>query len=281
MATKTEDLLQILDGGVKSLCKSAEWTNYLDFVSRFPRYSGRNTMLIYFQRPDATMVQGMKAWNKLGGRVRKGSHAIRIFAPSVKKEKDDETGEEKEFVTGYHTACVFDVSDVEGAKIPDDPCHVLTDNVNNFNSLLKTLMSIADCPVTFGPISGSAKGYFNPADNSIKIREGLPEAQTVKTLIHEIAHSMLHGKGGKEENADARTREAEAESIAYVVSSRLGLDTGSYSFAYIAEWEGQADLIQEHACIIADTADEICKKLSCAMTNQGHPLPRDFSEFPL
>ena len=141
--------------------------------------------------------------------------------------------------TSFRPVSVFDISQTDGDALPEI-CNDLTGSVDGYKDLIDRLVRIAPVPVSFEPIKSAAKGYFSEAENKIVVKAEMSEEQTVKTLVHEIAHSLLHGDGGEEKEAGRRTKEVQAESVAYTVCRMLGVNTDDYSFGYIAGWsEGQ------------------------------------------
>jgi len=244
---KTEEITKELERGVKELLASDKYKEYLNFMSKFHDYSVNNSILIFLQMPQATMVAGYQAWqNKFKRQVRKGEKGIRILAPCPHKyikQIEDENGnkEEHEFNwTSFRPVSVFDISQTDGDEIPEI-CNDLTGNVEGYKELVDKLIAVSPVRVSFEPINSAAKGYFNDVDNKIVVRAEMSEEQTVKTLVHEIAHSLLHGKEGEEKEAERRTKEVQAESVAYTVCRMLGMNTEEYSFGYIAGWSKGKD----------------------------------------
>ena len=242
MSDLTRKYIADLDAGVRDLFASDRWRSYLEFLSKFHRYSANNTIAIYLQRPTASLVASFSDWRRKGRQVRKGEHGIKILAPHTIKDIDDETGEIKQRM-GFHLAYCFDVSQTDGKDLPEGPAHQLTGTVDGFARIWDTLLAVSPVPVSVEPITDcEANGYYSHADQRIVVRDGLAELQRVKTAIHEIAHAMLHAKGAEEADADRSTREVQAESVAYVVCRALGLDTSDYSFGYVAGWSADKEL---------------------------------------
>lgn len=211
------------------------------------------------------MVAGYQAWqNKFKRQVRKGEKGIRILAPcphKYTKQIEDENGnkEEHEFNwTTFRPVSVFDISQTDGDEIPEI-CNDLTGNVEGYKELVDKLIAVSPVRVSFEPINSAAKGYFNDAENKIVVKAEMSEEQTVKTLVHEIAHSLLHGKEGEETEADRNTKEVQAESVAYTVCRMLGLNTDEYSFGYIAGWSAGKELkeLNQSMEAIRKTANKI------------------------
>lgn len=259
---KMNEIPQMLEEGVHKVFESDNYKNYLNIMSKFHNYSINNTLLIARQNPDATLVAGFKSWEKNFGRhVKKGEKGIKILAPSPYKKKVlvelvdpvsreimlDINGnlvkEETEVnMTAYRIVSVFDVSQTEGNPLPQIGVAELTGNVDEYELFVEALKQSTSVPISFENISGVAKGYYNPVTASIAVKAGMPESQTVKTMIHEIAHSILHNDILDEaEKKDRQTKEVEAESVAYTVCQHFGIDTSDYSFGYIAGWSSSKE----------------------------------------
>lgn len=263
MAEKREqqmyEITKKLEEGVKELFTSERYTEYLKTMSKFYKYSFNNTVLIALQRPEATLVAGYSAWQKNFHRqVKKGEKGIQIIAPSQRKEKelvekfDPETNEPilgpdgqpetevvEHVVSDFRVVRVFDVSQTYGEPLPEIAIPDLTEQVQNFPLFLQAVKELSPVPILFGETGGEAKGYYSNRAKEIVVKEDMSESQTIKTLIHEIAHAKLHDREALEqagEEKDQRTKEIEAESIAYTVCQYFGLDTSDYSFPYIAGW---------------------------------------------
>lgn len=268
-----EEITERLEQGVKEVFSGAEYKAYLDFMSKFYDYSVNNSILIFMQKPDASLVAGYRAWqNKFKRQVRKGEKGIMILAPiprKFKKEVEDEDGNKVEKVisyTDFRAVSVFDISQTDGEEVPSI-AKELTDDVQNYDELFTKLTDFSPVPVGFEVITNGANGYFSHLEKRIAIKEGMAEQQTIKTLIHEISHAILHDKEtGEEAEADRRTKEVQAESVAYVVCSSLGLDTSDYSFGYVAGWSGkkEAKELTDSMEVIKKTAKTIIDALRAA-----------------
>lgn len=265
-AQQKQAVQQALIDGVKACYTSENWTKYLDTISKFHNYSLFNCMLIAMQKPEATYVAGMNDWNKKFKRhVVKGEKSIKILAPikcKFKKEEELDDGTTKEVEIEYlrfKLVPVFDVSQTDGAELPTI-CKVLKGEVEDYNELLQKLTTLAGIKVEFENIAGGANGYYNRVENRIAIQENMPEAMTIKTLVHEIAHSILHKDAFM--NISREVKEMQAESVAYMVCKGLGIDTDQYSFEYVASW-AQADLktLNQQMDIVRKTADHIIESV--------------------
>lgn len=267
-AKREEELqqtLQRLEEGVEEIFTSGKYMEYLTVMSHFHNYSFNNCMLIAWQRPDATLVAGYRAWqDKFGRHVKKGERGIRILSPIVVKGKlpedeqhdtgdpDAEKAEAKRLV-GFRLATVFDVSQTEGRDLPSMGVDELQGDVGEFETVMDAIGKISKYPISFKEISGGAKGFFSHADpKRIVIQEGMPQAQTLKTAVHELAHSVMHDFEPEDKSRplpDRNTREVQAESVAFVVSNWLGLDTSDYSFGYIASWSSGKEISELRASL--------------------------------
>ena len=284
-ADKLKEITDRLEQGIAELFESERYKEYLRVMSKFHNYSFNNTLLIAMQKPDASLVAGFSSWkNNFGRNVMKGEKGIKIIAPSpftVKQEvekTDPQTGkpvigkdgkpvtEEKEIkVPAYRVVSVFDVSQTEGRELPDIAVDELTGDVDRFKDFFAALEQVSPVPVGFEKIEGSAHGYYHLEEKRIAIDEGMSDLQTLKTAIHEIAHAKLHDidlNAPKEEQkprVDRRTREVEAESVAYTVCQHYGLDTSDYSFGYVAGWSSGKELAELRGSLetIRNTAAEM------------------------
>lgn len=261
----TEEITKELERGVKELFNSESYKQYLEFMGKFHNYSVNNSILIYMQMPSASLVAGFQSWQtKFKRRVRKGEKGIRILAPvphKMKKEVTyaDGTTEEKEISwNSFRPVCVFDISQTDGEDIPEI-CNDLTGSVDGYKGLIEKLVAVSPVKIGFEDIKSAAKGYFSPVENKIVIKQEMSEEQTVKTMIHEIAHSMLHGNESEEKEANNRTKEVQAESVAYTVCRMLGLNTEDYSFGYIVGWSDgkEAKELSASMEVIRKTANKI------------------------
>ena len=271
-----------LEAGIAALFQSETYKAYLSTMAKFHNYSLNNTLLIAMQKPDATLVAGYQAWQKQHQRhVRKGEKGIQIIAPSpykAKKERevlDPTTGRPKLDAQGkpvketveveypaFRVATVFDVSQTEGKELPSLGVDELSGKVDGYSRLLTALKEICPVPIGFEQIESGAKGYYHTTEQRIALQEGMSEMQTVKTLIHEMAHQKLHShekEKPREERLTARSKEVEAESVAYTVCQHFGIDTSDYSFGYIAGWSSGKETaeLKESLGKIRDAASEL------------------------
>lgn len=268
---EAEELVKRIDEGVKAVFQSDKYKEYLKFASKFTDYSARNTMLINMQKPEATLVAAMGKWNQLGRKITKGQGGIKIFAPVVFKKDEvqaidkpmvDEFGNKQynpdgtektekgeQAVTGIHfkPTYVFDVSQTNGKELPD-PVTELTGDVDSARkeAVFAALKKVTGIDIDFESIKSGAKGYYSAANNKIVINSGMSDAQTLKTAFHEVAHNLLHDPAKKIVTAKSprNEKEVQAESVAFIVAEKFGIDTSEYSFPYIASWSDGKQLEQ-------------------------------------
>ena len=288
---KVKEITDKLEAGLKELFESEKYKSYLSTMSKFHNYSFNNTLLIAMQKPEATLVAGYQAWQKNFERhVNKGEKAIRILAPApykIKEERDkldpvtgemmfDENGmpqkEETEVtIPAFRAVSVFDVSQTDGKPIPELEVNELLSTVEGYEDFVQALMNISPVPIAFEDIPGDSKGYFSTAEKRIAVQENMSESQTLKTMVHEVAHSMLHDKEVNQSMdipvKDRNTKEVEAESVAFTVCQHFGIDTSDYSFGYIAGWSNGRNMKELKSSLdtIRKTASELITGIEGAM----------------
>ena len=288
-ADKLKEITDRLEQGIMELFDSDRYKEYLRVMSKFHNYSFNNTLLIAMQKPDASLVAGFQSWkNNFKRNVVKGEKGIKILAPSPFKIKQEmekidpatqkpvigadgkPVKEEKEItIPAFKVVSVFDVSQTEGKELPDIAVDMLTGDVECFKDVFAALEKTSPVPIGFEKIEGNSHGYYHLEEKRIAIDEGMSELQTIKTAIHEIAHAKLHDidpNVPKEEQAgrpDRRTREVQAESVAYAVCQHYGLDTSDYSFGYVAGWSSGRELDELKSSLetIRSTAAEIINSI--------------------
>ena len=235
------EIYQSIEDGIRDVYQSDRYQQYLKTMSRFPSYSVNNCILIYQQRPDATLVAGYQSWRKNFERtVRKGERGIRILAPIRRKKKEED--EEVSDSVGFRTISVFDVSQTVGKPLPSYMDDRLEGTVEDYEEFIEQLELISPVPVRFDEIKGSAHGYYSKKKQEIVLRTDMTQLQTVKTLVHEIAHAKLHNETEGQKLLSRAQKEIEAESTAYIICNHYGLDTSSYSFGYLAGFSSSAEL---------------------------------------
>ena len=287
---RMREIVDSIENGIKELFESDKYRQYLSTMSRFHRYSVNNTILIYMQRPDATHVAGFNKWrDQFGRNVLKGEKGIRIIAPTPYKKKveeiktDPETNapvldadgkaiiEEKEIrIPMFKVVSVFDVSQTSGKPLPQLAAD-LSGNVQQYEVFMEALRRASPVPMEIKPVARDTDGFFSIKAQSITIRAGMSEVQTVCAAVHEIAHAKLHDYEHMTELADdgetilvpgeksRNTEEVEAESISYAVCQYYGIETGENSFGYIATWSKGKELKELRASLetINKTASEL------------------------
>ena len=287
---KLKEITASIEQGIQDLFQSDKYAEYLRTMSRFHSYSVRNTILIHMQRPDATAVAGFNAWKKKFQRnVKKGEKGITILAPTPFKKKIEEKKldpvtkspmldhdgnvimEEKEVeIPLFRPVKVFDVSQTEGKPLPQ-LSSPLTGEVQNYEIFMEALRRTSPVPIAINPIrEEGVDGFLDLDARDITVKEGMGQMQTVRTTIHEIAHAVLHLKeqnrlsatAGTEQETkpkDRNTKEVEAESVSYAVCQYFGLQTGEYSFGYIAGWSSEKSLPELKASLetIGRTANQL------------------------
>ncbi|HUZ21717.1 MAG TPA: ArdC-like ssDNA-binding domain-containing protein [Acidimicrobiales bacterium] len=227
------ELIAKLTVGISNLTSSEHWKRQLELQSRFHRYSFSNVLLIGAQRPGASRVAGFHAWRRLNRFVRKGEKAIWIIAPVLYKRVDAEEGEADRTLRGFKFVPVFDVAQTEGEALPSVCNRLDGDGPRGlYDRLLPVARSIG-FTVEQHEFANGANGDCCHRERRIRVESRNAPAQQVKTLAHELAHALLH-----ESYDDRAVAELEAESTAYVVCQALGIDTGDYSFGYVATWAG-------------------------------------------
>lgn len=287
---RMREIVDSIENGIKELFESDKYRQYLATMSRFHRYSVNNTMLIYMQRPDATHVAGFNKWrDQFGRNVLKGEKGIRIIAPTPYKKKieeiktDPETNapvldadgkaiiEEKEIrIPMFKVVSVFDVSQTAGKPLPQLAAD-LSGNVQQYEVFMEALRRASPVPMEIKSVARDTDGFFSAKAQSITIRAGMSEVQTVCAAVHEIAHAKLHDYEHMTELADdgetilvpgeksRNTEEVEAESISYAVCQYYGIETGENSFGYIATWSKGKELKELRASLetINKTSSEL------------------------
>lgn len=306
-----KEITDRIEAGIRDIFESGDmekYRNYLRTMSRFHNYSLNNQALIHLQRPDATLVAGYNRWrDKFSRHVLRGEKGITIIAPTPYKKKieqeklDPDTRlpildadgkivtEEKEIeIPMFRPVKVFDYAQTDGKPLPErvaSPVANLIGSVENYEAFMEALRRSSPVPVEVKPLSADVDGYFSPKSQSITLREGMSEVQTVSAAVHEIAHAKLHNYGlqqAAERKAKSRnTEEVEAESISFMVCAYFGIETGANSFGYVATWSKNAELPEFRASLdtISKTANGIItdveKHFAEVCKERGIELPKD------
>lgn len=294
-AEQLKEITDKLEQGVSDVFSSDNYKQFLDTMAKFPRYSVNNNILIMMQKPDAQMCQSFTGWKEMGRFVKKGEKGIKILAPApytIQREqtKLDDRGnpmldkdgepimESVEIkVNAFKVVSTFDVSQTEGKELPTLGVDELTGGVDGYGTFLEALKEVCPVPMTFENIEGGAKGFYSQTEKRIAIQEGMSEAQTVKTAIHEMAHQKLHAIENNGPKQTRGSKEVEAESVAYTVCQHYGIDTSDYSFSYVAGWsEGKEmpelkaslDTIRRAASEMITAIDEKVEELVAQKTQE-------------
>ena len=287
---KVKEITDRLEEGLKELFEGEKYKSYLNTMSKFHNYSANNIQLIEMQCPGATYVAGYKAWQKNFERhVNKGERGIRILAPSpykIKEEQEkidpvtnepvlDRDGmpvmEEVEIkIPAFRVVTVFDYSQTDGKELPGLGVSELHGNVERYRDFMEALARVSPVPIRYEGMEGDRKGYFIDLNHPIAIKEGMGEAQTAKTGVHEVAHAKLHAKEVEQETGiakDRETKEVEAESIAYTVCQHFGIDTSDYSFGYIVGWSSGKEMPELKSSLdtIRRTSSELIKGIEAQL----------------
>ena len=312
-----------IEDGIKDLFQSDKYAQYLKTMSRFHNYSFNNTMLIFMQKPNATAVAGFKAWQEQFERqVKKGEKGIRIIAPSPYKKKISEPKLDPDTdlplkdkdgkiiyeetvirIPAYRPVSVFDVSQTYGKPLPTIVSS-LDGTVEHYDAFMEAVKRTSPVPIDFKPLREGLDGFFDASAQSITLREGMSEIQTVCAAIHEIGHAKLHNYekqkeeiAQRDENAeppkpkDRRTEEVEAESVAFAVCAYFGIETGENSFGYIATWSQSKELTELKSSLdtirqaaseiingVEDNFEEVCKERGIDLS--GEVKSEDIPEIP-
>jgi antirestriction protein ArdC len=262
-----------LHEAVAEIVSGDEWKRMLKVASKFHRYSFNNHLMIFLQRPDATVVAGFNRWKSLGRFVKKGERGIAIFAPCRYKTKVETDGGDEQTVQqirGFRVVHVFDISQTEGDELPDldavRPKLLDADAPEGIWDALVAKAAAAGFEVIRNR-RGNENGYCDFSSKQIAVRPDVAPAQAVKTLIHELGHALLHSE---ELPRSKEVAEVEVESVAYIVCDAVGLDSGDYSFAYLARWaDGSTDLLKETGEKVIACAKQILVNLESPADNVG------------
>ena len=282
---RIKELTDKLEAGVAAVFESDKYVAYLSAMAKFHHYSYGNVMLILMQCPHASRVAGFSTWKKTFGRhVKRGEQGIQILAPCPSRqlvEMDkldpitqapilDANGEPEKELTfvarqSFRIAYVYDISQTEGRELPGLGVNELTGDLHEYEALFSAVQTLSPAPICFRPANTPAKGCYNHLEQRIYINKGMSQIQTLKTAIHETAHAKLHarpvvnGKAGEAPEESRRSKEVEAESIAYVVCQHFGIDTSEYSFPYVTSWSSGKETAELKASLdcISKTAEEL------------------------
>lgn len=296
---KIKELTEKLQAGIQELHDSEKYRDYLRTMAKFHHYSFNNSLLIWAQRPDATAVAGYRAWQtKFGRTVNPGAKGIMIYAPSsykrtlrevvtdadgnpvLDKDGNKVTREVERTFPNFKISYCFAYEDTSGKPLPSI-VSILDKDVDNYDSVMDALRKTSPAPIRFDSVDGGANGYYDLVNREIVVKDTLPQAQKIKTAVHEVAHSILHDKiDGLDQEANKREMEVSAESVAFVVCSWLGLDTSEYSFGYVGGWSAGKELkeLQQKMEKIRTTASMIISGIDGELRPQLVIVPEEIEE---
>lgn len=273
-----KDLTEQLEKSIQDFMESEKYKAFLSSMAKFHNYSLNNQILIAVQKPDSTLCAGYTTWQKQNRYVKKGEKGIRIICPAPYKKEylkdviDKTTGKPELLPDGkakqeivqkvipfFKVGYVYDISQTEGQPLPEVTHRLKGDLDSDLKRLKEALLEVSPVPVAFQPVEGSANGFYSPTAGEIVVDNTLSEKQSLKTLIHETAHALLHNPEASSSQSTRETKEVEAESVAYVVCQYFGLDTSDYSFGYIAGWSSGKGTPELKASLenIRNTSNEI------------------------
>lgn len=277
-----KEMTEQLEKSIHDFMNGEKYKNFLTQMSKFHSYSLSNQLLIAMQRPDATLCASYSGWKNQERQVKKGEKGIKIICPApYKKEKikdvvDPKTGKpvllpdgnvKREIVEvvipHFKIGYIFDISQTEGKPLVQLSQQLTGELTDSQKELKEALLQVCPVPVSFRPIEGSANGFYSLDKNEITVDSTISEKQSLKTLIHELAHATIHNVNIPDVPKDSPTREVQAESIAYVICEYFGMDVSEYSFGYIAGWSTGKDIkeLKQSLEIIHNTSNDIISKV--------------------
>jgi len=272
----------LLEQGIEGILTSEGFANYLRTQSKFHRYSFNNTILIMAQRPDATHVAGYRKWQELDHQVRKGERAIKIFVPWLSKdpsgEIDPRTGKVKEILTGYGIGNVFDIEQTDGEPLPEPPRpKELEGESQRAEAVYRSVQEyLEEDGVKVKRLPGKQNGLYRPLTKEVVVNFLLKGNQATKTMIHEAAHHVADHRG----YIPREDAETVAESCAFVVMHHFGLDSGEYSFAYVAGWAENKDVLKRNLSAIQRTSRILIDQVEQRIERHALGSPQTFHDRP-
>lgn len=286
---KLEALTEQLEKSIQDFMESEKYKAFLSSMAKFHHYSLNNQILIAVQKPDSTLCASYTTWQKQNRYVKKGEKGIQIICPAPYKKEylkdviDKTTGRPELLPDGkakqeivqkvipfFKVGYVYDISQTDGQPLPEVMHRLNGDLDSDLKRLKEALLEVSPVPVTFQPIEGSANGFYSPATKEIVVDSRISEKHSLKTLIHEISHAMLHNPEASGSQSTRETKEVEAESVSYVVCQYYGLDTSEYSFGYIADWSTDKTTPELKASLenIRNTSNEIISNVEQILTKE-------------
>lgn len=286
------DLTEQLEKSVQGFMDGEKYKSFLSSMAKFHSYSLNNQLLIHMQKPDSTLCASYTTWKKFDRYVKRGQKGIKIICPSPYKMqtlqtvKDPKTGKPELLADGskkkemvekiipfYKVGYTYDISQTDGEPLPEVTTRLEGDLDSRHNRLKAALLEISPVPIHFQPISGETNGYYDLTKKEIVVDSSLSEKHSLKTLIHELAHALLHDTSIKDAPRDSPTREVQAESVAYVVCQYFGMDTSDYSFGYISTWSSgkNTEELKKSLEVIRGTSNDIIAKVEQKLTPELLP----------
>lgn len=286
---KLKALTEQLEKSIQDFMESEKYKAFLSSMAKFHHYSLNNQILIAVQKPDSTLCASYTTWQKQNRYVKKGERGIQIVCPAPYKKEylkdviDKTTGKPELLPDGkakqeivqkvipfFKVGYVYDISQTEGQPLPEIADILEGDLDEGLKSLKEAMLQVSPVPVRFQPIDGEANGFYSPATKEIVVDSTLSEKHSLKTLIHEISHAMLHNPEASGSQSTRETKEVEAESVSYVVCQYYGLDTSEYSFGYIADWSTDKTTPELKASLenIRNTSNEIISNVEQILTKE-------------
>ena len=293
--SRQEIIRELTDGleeSIKGFMEGEKYKNFLTKMSQFHNYSLNNQLLIAIQRPGATLCASYTGWKKQERQVKKGEKGIKIICPAPYKKqalqdkKDPQTGKPvlmadgsprqeivEVIIPAFKVGYTFDVSQTEGKPLPEITQNLEGNLTDSQKDLRQALLEICPVPVSFQPVQGAANGFYRRDTKEIVVDDSLSETHSLKTLIHEMSHALLHSTDIPDAPKDSPTREVQAESVACVVCSYFGIDTSDYSFGYISGWSSGKDTKELKASleVIRNTSNVIITKAEETLTRMKMP----------
>ena len=300
-----DGMMTKIEKGVTDCFNSEDYRKLMTVMARIPHYSVNNQILIMLQNPEATLCNSFSGWKKVGRHVKAGEKGLRIMAPApyqmekeqektdasgnVIRDKDGEPVKEtvKVTVNAFKPVSTFDLAQTDGESLPQLGVDELLGTVDGYENLMQAIKDASPVPINFENIESGAKGYYHMADHRIAIQEGMSEAQTIKTALHELAHATYHNLDrikAEGTNKSKAQKECEAESLAMICAAHFGIETDSYSIPYLTGWSSGKEMpelkaslqtIRQGACEIIDAIESKFKQLTYDRV-EANRAPDDF-----
>jgi len=300
-----DDMTAKIEKGVTDCFNSEDYRKLITVMAKMPHYSVNNQILIMLQNPEATLCNSFSGWKKVGRFVKAGEKGLRILAPApyqIDKEREkmdaqgnvirDKDGEPvtetvKVTVNAFKPVSTFDLAQTDGEPLPQLGVDELLGTVDGYETLMKAITDASPVPISFENIESGAKGFYHQTEKRIAIQEGMSQAQTVKTALHEVAHATYHNLEAVKDSGEKKSKaqkECEAESIAMICAAHFGIDTSDYSIPYLTGWSSGAEMpelkaslqtIRAGACEIIDSVEKEVRSLTYDRV-EANRAPDDF-----